>query len=105
MMMNKQSIPVEVVYATAQRQYLWQGYVPAGTTARAAIAYADVGALFPQIDCQTVPIGVCGRKVADDTVLHAWDRVELYRPLLIDPKENRRRRARQKSFQADSDCR
>ena len=38
-------------------------------------------------------MGVFGKKVADDYVLQAHDRVEVYRPLLIDPKENRRRRA------------
>ena len=42
---------------------------------------------------QAAPLGVFGKTVADDYVLQAGERVEIYRPLLIDPKENRRRRA------------
>ncbi len=49
---------------------------------------------FPEIDLERAPLGVFGRSCADDTVLRAGDRVEIYRPLQIDPKEARRRRAR-----------
>lgn len=85
-------ITIEVVYATAQKQCLWQGQVEKGTDARTALLQSDMASHFPEVNFQEAPIGVFGKKVADDYVLQAWDRVEVYRPLLIDPKENRRRR-------------
>ncbi|WP_066569161.1 RnfH family protein [Snodgrassella sp. CFCC 13594] len=94
--MTNKHIPVELAYATADRQYLWQGQVPVGTTARGLLTREEVTAYFADINLVALPLGVCGKKIADDVVLQSWDRVELYRPLLIDPKENRRRRARQK---------
>ena len=88
-MANK--IAVEVVYATKEQQYVVSLEVDAGTTALAAAQLSGLYAHFPHT--QDYPMGIYGKAVAADTVLEAHDRVELYRPLLIDPKENRRRRA------------
>ena len=88
-MANK--LTVEVVYATKEQQYLVGLEVDAGTTALAAVQLSGLYTQFPHT--QDYPIGIYGKAVAADTVLEAHDRVELYRPLLIDPKENRRRRA------------
>lgn len=86
-------IEVEVAYAGPTQQLLLALTVAAGTSARAAVLQSALVAAFPEVDFQAAPIGVFGKKVADDYCLHEHDRVEVYRPLLIDPKENRRRRA------------
>ena len=88
-MANK--LTVEVVYATKEQQYLVGLEVDAGTTALAAAQLSGLYTQFPHT--QDYPMGIYSQAVAADTVLEAHDRVELYRPLLIDPKENRRRRA------------
>lgn len=89
-------IVVEAVYATTDYQHLWQGKVPAGSSARQVLLQSDLPEKFPQTDFYAAPIGIFGKKVNDDYILSNWDRIEVYRPLLIDPKENRRRRAKQK---------
>ena len=88
-MANK--LTVEVVYATKEQQYLVGVEVDAGTTALAAVQVSGLSTQFPHT--QDYPMGIFGKAVPADTVLEDHDRVELYRPLLIDPKENRRRRA------------
>ncbi|MBP9540633.1 MAG: RnfH family protein [Vitreoscilla sp.] len=88
-MANK--LTVEVVYATKEQQYLVGLEVDAGTTALAAVQLSGLYTQFPHT--QDYPMGIFGKAVPADTVLEDHDRVELYRPLLIDPKENRRRRA------------
>ena len=88
-MANK--LTVEVVYATKEQQYLVGLEVDAGTTALAAVQLSGLYTQFPHT--QDYPMGIFGKAVPADTVLEEHDRVELYRPLLIDPKENRRRRA------------
>ena len=88
-MANK--IPVEVVYATKEQQYVVALEVDEGTTALQAAQLSGLYAQHPHT--QDYPLGVYGKAVSASTVLEAHDRVELYRPLLIDPKENRRRRA------------
>lgn len=92
--MNK--IIIEAVYATPQKQYLWQGEIIAGIGAREALLQSSLPDLFPEVDFHQVPIGIFGKQVADDCMVQAGDRIEAYRPLLIDPKENRRRRALKK---------
>ena len=88
-MANK--LTVEVVYATKEQQYLVGLEVDAGTTALAAVQLSGLYTQLPHT--QDYPMGIFGKAVPADTVLEDHDRVELYRPLLIDPKENRRRRA------------
>lgn len=89
-------IIVEAVYATTDYQHLWQGKIPVGSSARQVLLQSDLPEKFPQTDFYAAPIGIFGKKVNDDYILSNWDRIEVYRPLLIDPKENRRRRAKQK---------
>lgn len=92
-----QEITVEVVYALPGNQLLVELSVVPGTTAREAIAQSGILARFPQIDPDRQRIGIFGRVVKADAVLQAGDRVEIYRPLIADPKEARRRRAARKS--------
>lgn len=86
------SIRVEVVLALAREVDAVTLALPAGSTVRDAVAASGLGERHPGIDLAAV--GVFGRRVAPDARLADGDRVEVYRPLLNDPKEARRRRAR-----------
>ncbi|MFJ2688240.1 RnfH family protein [Pseudomonas sp. NPDC087342] len=88
-------IEVEVVYAAVDRQVLLAVAVPAGATVRAALLESGVGAEFPELDLAECPVGIFGKVIADPDarVVQAGDRIEIYRPLLADPKEVRRLRA------------
>lgn len=87
-----ETIRVEVAYADPRRQFLRAVEVAAGSTVADAIAVSGILAQLPGF----VPagMGVFGRLVKPDTRLRDGDRVELYRPLRIDPKQARRNRAR-----------
>ncbi|VVO09349.1 RnfH family protein [Pseudomonas fluorescens] len=88
-------IEVEVVYAAVDRQVLLKVAVPAGTTLRAALLRSGVGAEFPELDLANCPLGIFGKVVVDpdSRAVQTGDRIEIYRPLLADPKEVRRLRA------------
>jgi putative ubiquitin-RnfH superfamily antitoxin RatB of RatAB toxin-antitoxin module len=88
-------IELEVVYAGVDRQVLRVFSVPEGTSVRAALEASGIAAEFPQLDLATCPVGIFGKVVADPDrqVVRAADRLEIYRPLLADPKEIRRLRA------------
>ncbi|MFJ7798286.1 RnfH family protein [Pseudomonas sp. NPDC096950] len=88
-------IEVEVVYAAVDRQVLLTVAVPTGATVRAALLESGVGVEFPELDLTHCPVGIFGKVITDpDTrVVQAGDRIEIYRPLLADPKEVRRLRA------------
>ena len=85
-------LEIEIVYGLADRQRLETLQVVEGTTARAAVLQSGMAEHFPEIDLHTAPLGIFGKRVKDETVLRQRDRIEIYRPLLIDPKEARRRR-------------
>lgn len=93
--MDKTNIVVEVVYALADKQKLLSLSVPAGTTVREAALRSGLDAHFPGLDLQTAPLGVFGKAAAkpDERVLEEGERVEIYRPLIADPKEVRKQRA------------
>ena len=88
-------IEVEVVYAAVDRQRLLTVAVPQGTTVRAAVLASGIGRECPEVDLANGPVGIFGKQVAEPEtrVLEAGDRIEIYRPLLADPKEIRRQRA------------
>jgi len=86
-------IAVEVVYATRGRQELVRIEVPEGCTVGEAIERSRVLERFPGAHVDPAAVGIFSRKVSLDQVLAAGDRVEIYRPLIADPKEARRRRA------------
>ena len=90
--MNGQ-IEIVVVYALPHEQIVRQLNVPAGTTARQAAELAGIGGMFPEIDLSQNKLGIFGKLVKPETILRDRDRVEIYRPLSVDPKEARRRRA------------
>ncbi len=90
-------IAVEVVYALPQDQTLLALRVPDGTTVRQAIELSGILARHPEIDPVRYAAGIFGRSVRPDTVLRPGDRVEIYRPLIADPKERRRHAAGNKT--------
>ncbi|AWY42699.1 RnfH family protein [Pseudomonas putida] len=88
-------IEVEVVYAAIDRQVLLSVRVPAGTTVRTALLKSGIGQAFPELDLEECPVGIFGKVIPDpgSRQVQTGDRVEIYRPLLADPKEVRRLRA------------
>jgi hypothetical protein len=93
-------IRVEVVYALPARQRLLTIRVPAGTSVAEAVRHSGILNEFPEIDLARVSVGIFSRRVSLEHVLRADDRIEIYRPLLADPKSARRARARGASAQA-----
>ncbi|MCG6891849.1 MAG: RnfH family protein [Gammaproteobacteria bacterium] len=89
----KPEILVEVAYATPQKQVILEYTVEAGSTARAVVLDSAIDQQFAEIDLDNCDIGVFGKAVADDYELSDGDRIEIYRPLIADPKEVRRQRA------------
>nr|WP_315399453.1 RnfH family protein [uncultured Duganella sp.] len=90
--MASETINVEVCYASDAVQFLRALTVPAGTTLEQAIAASGVLGEVPGLDLATVQTGIYAKKKPLDTVLREHDRVEIYRPLIADPKHARRRR-------------
>ena len=86
-------ISVEVVYALPSGADLRQVRLAAGATAADAIRAAGTLERHPGLDLAALKVGIFGGTVALDTPLKNGDRVEIYRPLQVDPKEARRRRA------------
>lgn len=88
-------IMVEVAYALPDTQRIVQLRVPEGTTVQEALERSGITEHFPEIDLETADVGIFGRvEKKRDRVLREWDRVEIYRPLQIDPKARRAERAK-----------
>ena len=90
-------LKVEVVYALPQRQVLLTVEVEPGTTVHDAIHQSGIAVRFPNLDVGQSALGVFGKRVKPDTLVKDGDRIEIYRPLIADPKALRRARARKKS--------
>ena len=86
-------IRVEVVLAMPDRQELVSLEVEEGTTLAGAIVLSRVAEKFDGFEPDLDRVGIFGQKTSPDQVLRPGDRVEIYRPLLADPKEVRRQRA------------
>lgn len=83
----------EVAYARQDEQLILPVEVPPGTTLRAAIQQSGMLERFPEIDLGVSKVGVFGKLSKLDAELRPGDRVEIYRPLIADPKEIRKQRA------------
>jgi len=86
-------IKVEVVYALAHEQTLLSVEIPQGTTLGDAIKLSGMLEKHPDIDLAINKVGIFGKLSKLDTLLRERDRIEIYRPLIADPKEVRRKRA------------
>lgn len=109
MTQSNSEITVEVAYALPDKQVLKQLTVPVGTTALEAVKQSGVLQLFPEIDIESVPMGIFSQVLGTKGLAHPVDyqlkekdRVEIYRPLIADPKEVRRRRAEESKAQKSS---
>lgn len=84
---------VVIVYSPAARQVHEELLtLPAGSTLAQALQASGLAARYPALDLAHAPVGVWGRKAAREQVLRQGDRVEVYRPLRVDPKMARRER-------------
>ena len=92
-MVASEFLSVEVAYALANEQVILALKVEAGTTVEQAIRLSGVLERYPEIDLTKNKVGVFGKLTKLDTPLRAKDRVEIYRALIADPKEVRRKRA------------
>jgi len=95
-MASADEIEVVVAYAAPQRQIAKTLTLPAGANVEQAIRASGLLDEFPEIDLVQQRIGVFGEFVRLDECLHGGERVEIYRALIADPKEARRRRAQAK---------
>lgn len=86
-------INIEIVYALTHDQTLLKQQLPAGTTVADAINASGILVKHPEIDLAKNKLGIFGKLTKADAVLRDKDRVEIYRPLIADPKEVRRQRA------------
>lgn len=91
--MSAAPINVEVIYALPDAQPLMQAQVHEGATVEDAIRASGVLEAFPVIDLAKNKVGIFSKLVKLDEVVRDKDRVEIYRPLIADPKEVRRKRA------------
>ncbi len=88
--------PVQVAYALPERQTVLSLTVPPGTTVEQAIRRSGILERHPEIDLNSQAVGVFGVVVERERLLEPRDRVEIYRPLLVDPKEVRKQRAQRR---------
>lgn len=93
--MSINSINVEVAFALPEKQIIRSVNIDIGTTIGAAIVQSGIMMDFPDLDVEleNAKVGIFGKATSMTTVLNDGDRVEIYRPLIADPKEVRRKRA------------
>jgi uncharacterized protein len=92
---NQEHITVEVAYALPDQQLIIPLQVPVGTTAEQAVMQSGILAKFSDVGLSKNQIGIFGKITRPDTALRHLDRVEIYRPLIADPKAVRKERAEQ----------
>lgn len=86
-------IPIEVVYPLPHEQVIFKAQVPETATLKDGILASGVLNQYPELDLEKLDVGIFGKLANLDTILKARDRIEIYRPLLADPKEVRKQRA------------
>lgn len=103
-MVADRSIAVEVAYALPQKQKIISLVVPEGTSVLEAVRLSRIWEHFPELDIDASAMGIFGKAVAKpaERTINAGERVEIYRPLIADPKEVRKQRAAAKA-KADKD--
>ncbi|MFW8589906.1 RnfH family protein [Glaciecola sp. 2405UD65-10] len=87
------SISIEITYALPEKQSLINLSVPTNCSVKDAIEQSGILALHPEIDLSENKVGIWYKATKLDTPLNDGDRIEIYRPLIADPKEVRKKRA------------
>jgi len=94
-------IRVTVIYSPVSREVCeWFVQLPEGATVAQALATSGLEMAFPGMDWRATTVGIWGRRAGLHRVLHDLDRVEVYRPLRVDPKLARRERFRRQGTRA-----
>jgi hypothetical protein len=91
-MAKPEEIQIEVVYPLAHEQILFKTQVAENASIRDGILASGVLQRYPQLNLANLEVGVYGKLVKLDDSLHAKDRIEIYRPLMADPKAVRKQR-------------
>lgn len=92
-MADKDRFTVQICYAQPDRQWLLSHEVNAGSTIQQVIEESGIIADAPEIDISVMRVGIYGKTKTLNTVVREHDRIEIYRGLIADPKDARRRRA------------
>jgi hypothetical protein len=92
---TEERIRVEVAYGRLDEQVILELDAEPGITAQEAVERSGILQRFPEIDLSKNKIGIFGKAARLDVRLNQGDRVEIYRPLIADPKEQRKKRAAQ----------
>jgi putative ubiquitin-RnfH superfamily antitoxin RatB of RatAB toxin-antitoxin module len=95
-MVSNENFLVEIAYAAQTEQKIVTVEVEQGTTIEWAIERSGILEIFPEIDLFKQKVGVFSKARSLNDLVKAGDRIEIYRPLTIDPKEARRRRVKKK---------
>ncbi|SES82420.1 RnfH family protein [Thalassotalea agarivorans] len=98
-----EQIHIEVVYGTPTKQELLSLSVAQGSTVEQAIEESGIVDLFPEIDLATNKVGIWNRNAKLSDEVADYDRIEIYRPLIADPKEVRKRRAEKAKAEGRAD--
>lgn len=95
-MVNK--INIEVAFALPEKQSILKIEVPEGCSVFDGAKQSGIDKVFPEIDFETADMGIFGKivKKPKEQTLREGDRIEIYRPLIIDPKQARLNRASKK---------
>ena len=108
-MSDIEPIVVEIAYALPEKQKIVEVLVNPGTTALEAARLSKLNDYFPGLDIENAKMGIFGQSLGTkglkppaEHILHAGDRVEIYRPLICDPKEVRRKRAEKSKAAAEA---
>ncbi|HEC26768.1 MAG TPA: RnfH family protein [Gammaproteobacteria bacterium] len=91
---DTETMHVEVIFALPDEQVVLDLELPGQATVDDAIRQSKIMEKYPEIDLEVNKTGIFGKPAKRDTVLHPGDRVEIYRPLIADPKEMRKQRAK-----------
>ena len=100
---NSLEVSIEVVYGVPQKQTLMSLCVAAGLTVEQAIIESGILRLFKEIDLSVNKVGIWNRAVKLSDEINDLDRIEIYRPLIADPKEVRKRRAEKAVLEGRAD--
>jgi putative ubiquitin-RnfH superfamily antitoxin RatB of RatAB toxin-antitoxin module len=88
-----EQIQVELIYALPDKQRLLSFSVEEGVTVKGAVEQSGVLEQYPELDIETMKVGLFGKLTKMTQIMRERDRVEIYRPLIADPKEVRKRKA------------
>jgi len=91
--MGDQVIVVEVVYVKPEQQKIVEIKITKGSSIEQAIIESGMLLEYPEIDLKKFEVGIFGKVLKKDHIIKSGDRIEIYRPLIQDPKEARRNRA------------